>query len=60
MGRKALGPVCCVMHVKEPMTLIVKEKGVPCPGVSGALSTHVRSTNLLCPIIIIISILLIM
>ena len=33
MGRKAVGPVCCVMHVKEPRTLIVKEKGA-CPGVS--------------------------
>ena len=33
MGRKAVGPVCCVMHVKEPSTLIVKEKGRP--GVSG-------------------------
>ena len=28
MGRKAGGPVCCVMHVKEPRTLIVKEKGL--------------------------------
>ena len=27
MGRKT-GPVCCVMHVKEPRTLIVKEKGL--------------------------------
>ena len=26
MGRKAVGPVCCVMRVKEPRTLIVKEK----------------------------------
>ena len=34
MGRKAVGPVCCVMQVKEPRTLIVKEKGA-CPGVSG-------------------------
>ena len=34
MGRKAVGPVCCVMHVKESRTLIVKEKGL-CPGVSG-------------------------
>ena len=34
MGRKAVGPVCCVMHVKEHRTLIVKEKGA-CPGVSG-------------------------
>ena len=24
---KAVGPVCCVMHVKEPRTRIVKEKG---------------------------------
>ena len=28
MGRKAVGPVYCVMHVKEPRTLIVKEKGL--------------------------------
>ena len=28
MERKAVGPVCCVMHVKEPRTLIVKEKGL--------------------------------
>ena len=28
MGCKAVGPVCCVMHVKEPRTLIVKVKGV--------------------------------
>ena len=28
MRRKAVGPVCCVMHVKEPRTLIVKEKGL--------------------------------
>ena len=28
MGRKAGVPVCCVMHVKEPRTLIVKEKGL--------------------------------
>ena len=29
MGRKAVGPVCCVMHVKEPSTLIVKRRGLP-------------------------------
>ena len=34
MGRKAVGPVCCVTHVKELRTLIVKEKWA-CPGVSG-------------------------
>ena len=28
MGCKAVGPVCCVMHVKEPRPLIVKEKGL--------------------------------
>ena len=28
MGRKAVGPVCCVVHVKETWTLIVKEKGL--------------------------------
>ena len=28
MRRKAVGPVCCVMHVKEPKTLIVKEQGL--------------------------------
>ena len=28
MGRKAVGPVCCGMRVKEPSTLIVKEKGL--------------------------------
>ena len=28
IGCKAVGPVCCVMHVKEPGTLIVKEKGL--------------------------------
>ena len=28
MGHKAVGPMCCVMHIKEPRTLIVKEKGL--------------------------------
>ena len=28
MGRKAVGPECCVMHVKKTRTLIVKEKGL--------------------------------
>ena len=28
MGCKAVDPVCCVMHVKEPRTLIAKEKGL--------------------------------
>ena len=27
MGRKAVGPMCCVTHVKEPSSLIKKEKG---------------------------------
>ena len=29
MGHKAVGPVCCVIHVKEPSTLIVKRRGLP-------------------------------
>ena len=28
MGRKAVGPVCCIMHVKKPRILIVKKKGL--------------------------------
>ena len=28
MGHKAEGPVCYVMHIKEPRTLIVKEMGL--------------------------------
>ena len=28
MGRKAVDPVCCVMHINEPRTRIVKEKGL--------------------------------
>ena len=34
MGRKAVGPVCCVMHVKEPRDTYRKREGA-CPGVSG-------------------------
>ena len=29
MGSKAIGSVCCVMHVKEPSALIVKRRGLP-------------------------------
>ena len=51
MGHKAVGPVCCVMHVKEPRTLIVKEKGLHQCFWIRALSTqqggYVRATNLL-------------
>ena len=39
MGRKAVGPVCCVMHVKELGALIVKEKGLA--------QVFVHATNLL-------------
>ena len=46
MGRKAVGPVCCVMHVNEPRILIVKEKGA-CPGVSGC-ARYKFSVLLLC------------
>ena len=49
MGRKALGPMCCVMHVKEPL-LIVKEKGVAPMFLDSRLSTqqggYMRATNL--------------
>ena len=39
MGRKAVGPVCCVMHVKEPSALnIAKEKGVR-PSVAGLIDS---------------------
>ena len=42
MGRKAVGPVCCVMHIKEPRTRCFWIR---------ALSTqqggYVRATNLL-------------
>ena len=44
MGRRAVGPVCCVMHVKEPRTLIVKEKGLTLSTQQGG---YVRATNLL-------------
>ena len=51
MGRKAAGPVCCVMHVKEPRTLIVKEKGLPRCFWIRTLSTqqggYVRAINLM-------------
>ncbi len=29
MGRKAIGPVCCVMHEKEPSALIEKRRDPP-------------------------------
>ena len=29
MGRNAIGPMCCVMHVKEPSALIEKRRGSP-------------------------------
>ena len=29
MGREALGPMCCVTHVKEPSALIEKRMGSP-------------------------------
>ena len=56
MGRKAVGPVCCVMHVKEPRTLIVKEKGLAPVFLDSRLEhpagwiymyMYVRATNLL-------------
>ena len=57
MGREAVGPVCCVMHVKEPRTLIVKEKGLgPVFLVSTQQGGYVHATNLIIIIISIISI----
>ena len=52
MGRKAVGPVCCVMHIKEPRTLIVKEKGLAPVFLDSRLKQtqqggYVRATNLL-------------
>ena len=44
-GRKAVGPVCCLMHVKEPMTLIVKEKGIWHP--AGWICARYKSSVLL-------------
>ena len=52
MGRKAVGAVCCVMHVNKKQNTYREREGA-CPGVSGfnALSTqkggYVRATNLL-------------
>ena len=37
MGRKAFGPVCCVMHAKEPSELI-KREGVH-PSVPGLINS---------------------
>ena len=54
MGRKAAGPVRCVMHVKEPRTLIVKEKGLApvfldsrLEHPAGWISAHYKSSVLL-------------
>ena len=38
MGRKAVGPVCCITHVKEPSALIEKRRGLP--GVPGLISAQ--------------------
>ena len=50
MGREDVGPVCCVMHVKEPRTLIVKEKGLAPVFLYSRLEHpaggYVRATNL--------------
>ncbi len=29
MRRKSLGPMCCVMHIQEPSTLILKRRSLP-------------------------------
>ena len=45
MGRKAIGPVCCVTHVKEPSALIEKKKGVR-HGVPGLIGGELRHSTL--------------
>ena len=54
MGRRAVGPVCCVMHVKEPKTLIVKKKGLAPVFLDSRLEQggYVRAKNLIIIIII--------
>ena len=53
MGCKDVGCVCCVMHVKEPRTLIVKEKGLARVFLDSRLEhpagwiQYVRAANLL-------------
>ena len=51
MGLKAVGPMCCVMHVKNPGHLLWKSRGLPRCFWIRALSTqqggYVRATNLL-------------
>ena len=51
LGRKAVGLVCCVMHVKEPRTFIVKEKGLVPVFMDSRLEHqqggYVRAANLL-------------
>ena len=42
MGRKAVGPVCCVMHIKEPRTLIVKEKRLASMFLDSSCYWHLR------------------
>ena len=55
MGRKAVDPMCCVMHVKEPRTLIVKERGLALLFLdsrlehpAGWICAHYKSSVLLC------------
>ena len=47
MGRKAVGPVCCIMHVKEPTTLIVMPRCFWIRALSTQQGGYVRTTNLL-------------
>ncbi len=57
MGRKAVGPVRCVMHVKEPSNTIRKEKGFAPVFLAAPRNRQLdrwRFTNALIIIIIII------
>ena len=43
MGREAVGPVCCVMHVKRTQDAYREREGA-CPGVSGLAANVPKST----------------
>ena len=43
MGRKAVGPVCCVIYIQQPVHLS-KREGVR-PGVPGLIGSILRHSN---------------
>ncbi len=46
MGRKAVGPVCCVMHIREPSYNYRKEKGFA-PKFLGCATAPCKPLNVL-------------